>query len=203
MPTPPGPLTLAFASAEAWDRWLTAYHAASPGLWLKLAKKASGLASVDYAGALEVALTWGWIDGQKAPLDEVHWLQRFTPRRARSLWSKVNREKVAALEKAGRMKPPGRAAVAAAKRDGRWAQAYDSPSRATVPPDLARALAREPRANTRFRALDATNRYAILYRVHTAKKAETRARRIEILVAMLARGETLHPPRKKAAKRRR
>jgi uncharacterized protein YdeI (YjbR/CyaY-like superfamily) len=193
-PRPPLP-TLAFETAATWDRWLEREHATSRGLWLKLAKKGTGLPSVDYAGALDVALTWGWIDGQKAALDEVHWLQKFTPRGPKSLWSKVNREHIARLELAGRMKPAGQAAVAAAQADGRWAQAYDSPARATVPEDLARALERSRKAAQAWAGLDAANRYAVLHRVLTAKKAETRARRIETLVAMLARGETIHPRR--------
>ena len=149
--------------------------------------------SVSYAEAVEGALAWGWIDGQKGKLDEAWWVQRFTPRGPKSIWSKVNREKAAALIEASRMNPPGLAEVERAKRDGRWESAYDSQSRATVPPDLAKALAANPRAARLFETLESYNRYAVLFRIHTAKKPETRAARIEKFVAMLARHEKLHP----------
>jgi uncharacterized protein YdeI (YjbR/CyaY-like superfamily) len=185
--------TLPFESQRAWETWLAANHASSRGVWLKLAKKAAGVASVTYPEALDVALAWGWIDGQKGSLDDAWWLQKFTPRGAKSVWSKVNREKVQALVDAGKMKPSGLAAVELAKADGRWDAAYDSPSKVTVPEDLAAALAANPRASAFFATLNAANRYAILWRVHTAKKAETRARRIADFVAMLARNEKPHP----------
>jgi uncharacterized protein YdeI (YjbR/CyaY-like superfamily) len=137
----------------------------------------------------------GWIDGQKGKLDDAWWLQRFTPRGAKSIWSKVNREKAVTLIETGNMKPPGLAEVERAKRDGRWEAAYDSQSRATVPPDLAKALAANPRAAGFFETVESYNRYAVLFRIHTAKKPETRAARIEKFVAMLARHETLHPPK--------
>jgi uncharacterized protein YdeI (YjbR/CyaY-like superfamily) len=181
-----------FESQRAWETWLAANHASSRGVWLKLAKKSAGVPSVTYPEALDVALAWGWIDGQKGSFDDAWWLQKFTPRGAKSVWSKINREKVQALVDAGRMKPPGLAAVALAKQDGRWDAAYDSPSKATVPEDLAAALAANPRAAAFFATLNAANRYAILWRVHTAKKAETRARRISQFVEMLARHESLH-----------
>ncbi len=184
---------LAFADGRAWSRWLATNHGSTEGVWLKIAKMASKSASVTYAEAVDVALAWGWIDGQKGKLDDTWWLQRFTPRRPRSLWSKRNCDRVAALVVAGAMKPPGLEEVDRAKRDGRWDAAYASPSRATVPPDLARALAANPRAETFFETLESRNRYAVLFRVHTAKKPETRAMRIEKLVAMLARHEKLHP----------
>ncbi len=190
---------LAFPDAEAFDRWLTKAHASSAGVWMKIAKKSASTPTLGYAQALDVALTWGWIDGQKNRFDEHHWLQKFTRRGQRSGWSKVNREHVARLEAAGRMKTPGLAEVERAKQDGRWEAAYDSPSRATVPDDLAHALAKQKKAAALFAELDSANRYAILYRVHTAKKPETRARRIATLVAMLAKGETLHPRRRARA----
>ena len=189
--------TLAFASARALDEWLARHHSTAAGVWMKLAKKGAGVASVTYAEAIEVALTWGWIDGQKRPHDDRHWLQKLTPRRAGSLWSKINRDKASALIAAGKMQPPGLAEVERARRDGRWDGAYDGARSATVPDDLAAALDRNARAKKRFATLDAANRYAILWRVQTAKKPETRARRIADLVAMLARGEVLHPERRK------
>jgi len=186
--------TVAFASAEAFEAWLAENHATTPaGIWLKLRKKGPGIEALAYAQALDVALCYGWIDGQKAGLDDQWWLQRFTPRRPRSRWSKVNRDKVAALIEQGRMRPPGLAEIDRAKADGRWDAAYDSPSTATVPDDLAAALAAAPAAAAFFETLDRQNRYAILHRVQEAKRAETRARRIEKYVAMLAKGEKLHP----------
>lgn len=184
--------TIAFASPAEWASWLEANHAASRGLWLKLAKKGSGIESVTYAEALDVALEWGWIDGQKNAFDDTAWLQKFTPRGAKSVWSKINCEKVEALIAAGRMKPSGMEVVELAKKDGRWDAAYESQSKATMPEDLARALAANAKAAAFFATLNAANRYAILWRVHTAKKAETRARRIEQFVEMLARHESLH-----------
>ncbi len=193
-----------FETPRAFDQWLANEHARSPGIWLVIAKKDSGKRSITYAEALEVALVWGWIDGQKASKDETEWLQKFTPRGKKSIWSKVNREKVEALTAEGRMKDSGLEVVRAAKADGRWDAAYDSPSRATVPDDLAAALAAEPRAAAFFGTLDATNRYAVLHRVHTAKKAETRAARIRTFVEMLAREEAIYPDRlkKKDAKKK-
>jgi uncharacterized protein YdeI (YjbR/CyaY-like superfamily) len=184
---------VSFASTRAWSTWLASHHASSRGVWLKIAKKGSSSASVTYAEALEIALAWGWIDGQKGALDDAWWLQRFTPRGPRSTWSKVNREKAMALIAAGNMQPPGLAEVERAKRDGRWKAAYDSQSRATVPPDLAKALAANLRAARFFETLESHNRYAVLFRIHTAKKPETRAMRIEKFVRMLARGEKVHP----------
>jgi uncharacterized protein YdeI (YjbR/CyaY-like superfamily) len=190
-----------FRDARAWGRWLARHHATSTGLWVRLAKKGADTPSVTYAEAVDEALCWGWIDAQKRPLDEHWWLQRFTPRGPRSIWSKINRDKVAALVAADRMAPPGIAAVERAKANGQWDAAYDSPRTATVPDDLAAALAGSQRAAAMFATLDAANRYAILFRVQTAKKAETRARRIAELVAMLARDETLHPAPPASAKR--
>ncbi|MFP2958077.1 YdeI/OmpD-associated family protein [Myxococcus sp. 1LA] len=183
---------IAFASPAAWSAWLKANHTSPQGLWLKLAKKGSGIDSVTYAEALDIALEWGWIDGQKNAFDDTYWLQKFTPRGARSVWSKINCEKVEALIAAGRMKPSGMKVVEEARKDGRWDAAYESQSKTTVPEDLAQALAANPKAAEFFATLNAASRYAILWRVHTAKKAETRARRIEQFVEMLARRESLH-----------
>lgn len=188
-------MELAFPDARAFDAWLKKHHASSPGLWLKLAKKGADVPSVSYAEAVEVALTWGWIDGQKRAHDDRFWLQRFCPRTNKSLWSKINCDKATRLIAAGKMQPAGLAEVERAKRDGRWDAAYDSPSASTVPDDFARAIAKNARAKKFFATIDASNRYAMLWRVQTAKKAETRARRIETFVAMLARGELLHPAR--------
>ncbi|MEU2334261.1 YdeI/OmpD-associated family protein [Streptomyces sp. NPDC006654] len=184
---------VAFASAEAFQEWLGENHAVSPGVWLKLRKKGPGIVALDYAQALDVALCYGWIDGQKAGLDDQWWLQRFTPRKPRSKWSKINRDKATSLIEQGRMRPPGQAEVDRAKADGRWEAAYDGAKTATVPDDLAAALTADPAAAEFFETLDRQNRYAILYRIQDAKKAETRARRIETYVAMLAKGEKLHP----------
>ncbi|WP_342620527.1 YdeI/OmpD-associated family protein [Rhodoferax sp. GW822-FHT02A01] len=181
-----------FKSARAFETWLKQHHATSPGLWLKIAKRGADSASVTYLEAVEIALCWGWIDSQKKGLDEQYFLQRFSPRRARSVWSKVNIEKVEALIKAGRMQAPGLAQAEAAKADGRWAQAYDGARTAVVPDDLMAALDAAPKAKAFFSTINAANRYAILWRIQTAVKTETRARRIAQLVEMLARGETIH-----------
>ncbi len=183
---------LPFASAEAFNDWLAGHHAEAPGLWLKLAKKDSGIASVTYPEALDVALCYGWIDGQKGSVDAAWWRQKFTPRGTRSLWSKINREKAEALIASGRMQPAGLAEVERARRDGRWEAAYDSQSKAEVPEDLAAALAENPAARDFFATLDSANRYAVLFRVHNAKRPETRARKITQFVEMLARGEKIH-----------
>jgi uncharacterized protein YdeI (YjbR/CyaY-like superfamily) len=184
---------LAFESPAAWEEWLAAEHAAAPGVWLKLAKRGSGHASVTYAEALEVALAYGWIDGQKGRFDDAWWLQRFTPRKPASRWSQVNRDKALALIAAGRMQPAGMREVERARADGRWDAAYASQRNMTVPDDLRAALDANPAASAFFAALDSANRYAVLYRVQDAKKPETRARRIEQYVAMLAAHEKLHP----------
>lgn len=189
----------AFASAAAWETWLAANHASASGLWLKMAKTASGIPGVTYAEAVDVALCWGWIDGQKDPFDAVWWLQRFTPRGPRSRWSQINREKAQRLIEAGAMQPPGLAEIERAKADGRWEAAYHSPKAAVPPEDLLAALAAEPGAEAFFATLNSANRYAILYRIQEAKRPETRARRIEQFVAMLARGESLIPGRPKQA----
>jgi uncharacterized protein YdeI (YjbR/CyaY-like superfamily) len=181
-----------FKSAKAFETWLKKNHATSDGLWLKIAKRGASEPSVTYPEAVEIALCWGWIDGPKKGLDDQHFLQRFTPRRARSVWSKINVEKVVALIEAGRMQAPGLAQVEAAKADGRWAKAYDGARTSTVPEDLQAALDAEPKAKAFFATINASNRYAVLWRIQTAVKAETRARRIAQLVEMLARGEVIH-----------
>ena len=186
------PAPTLFGSAQAFEAWLKKNHATCDCLWLKIAKRGADEPSVTYPEAVEIALCWGWIDGQKKGLDEKHFLQRFTPRRARSIWSKVNVDKVEALIEAGRMQPPCHAQIEAAKADGRWARAYDAARTATVPDDLLAALEAEPDAKALFATLNAANRYAVLWRIQTAVRAETRTRRIAQLVAMLARGETLH-----------
>lgn len=183
---------LPFASQDDWETWLETHHAASPGLWLQIAKKASGVPTVTYAEALDVALCFGWIDGQKASYDETYFLQRFTPRRPRSKWSKINVDKVAELEAVGRMRPAGAAQVASAKADGRWQAAYGGSATIEVPADLQAALDANPAAQAFFDTISRANRYAILYRVHDAKRPQTRAQRIATFVDMLAEGKTIH-----------
>jgi uncharacterized protein YdeI (YjbR/CyaY-like superfamily) len=182
-----------FEDKEAWADWLERHHAQSPGLWLRHAKKAAGLASVSYNEALEVALCYGWIDGQKKSYDEASWLQKWTPRGAKSIWSKINREKALKLIESGQMKPAGLVAIERAKQDGRWDAAYDSHSTATVPSDLQAALNGNAEASAFFTTLNSTNRYAILFRIQTAKKPETRAKRIQEFIGMLERHEKLYP----------
>ncbi|MBI2769493.1 MAG: YdeI/OmpD-associated family protein [Burkholderiales bacterium] len=184
---------LSCESAAAWKPWLKKNHAASPGVWLRIATKGSGIDSITHPEALELALCHGWIDGLKKNDGEQHWLQKFTPRGARSIWSRINREKALALIESGAMQPAGLREVERAKEDGRWAAAYEPQSKAVVPPDLAAALAKSPKAKAFFAGLDSRNRYAVLFRVHGAKKPETRERRIAQFVEMLARGEKLHP----------
>ena len=192
---------LAFPTQAAWEAWLAEHHDALAGVWLKLARRDSGMASVTYPEAVECALCYGWIDGQKAGHDDAHWLQRFTPRRPNSRWSRINRDKAEELIAAGRMQPAGLREVRRAQADGRWDAAYASPSAATVPDDLRDALDRDDAARAAFVALDGRNRYAILHRIEEAKRPETRARRIATLVAMLARGETLYPRTRRAPRR--
>ena len=184
-----------FASQETWERWLDRNHGNEEGVWLKVAKKSSGKRTVSVPEALEIALCYGWIDGQRKAFDEDYFLQRFTPRRLRSRWSKINRDSATALIEQGRMRPPGLAEVKRAKADGRWAAAYDSPSKIQTTPELLAALEASPKAKALFEELDSQNRYAILYRVHDAKRPKTRTRRIEKFVEMLSRGETPYPRR--------
>jgi uncharacterized protein YdeI (YjbR/CyaY-like superfamily) len=186
---------LGFADAAALESWLAQQHASSPGLWLKIAKKGSGATGVSYQEALEVALCYGWIDGQKGALDDEYWLQRFTPRKPGSRWSEINTEKAAELIAAGRMRPAGMREVELAREDGRWDAAYAGQRSMAVPEDLERELAGNEAARAFFATLSGANRYAILYRIADAKRAETRARRIAKYVAMLAAHETIHPQR--------
>jgi uncharacterized protein YdeI (YjbR/CyaY-like superfamily) len=181
------------ATAAAWARWLKRHHASAAGIWLRIAKKDSGIASVDYAGALEEALCWGWIDGQRRSDDAQYFQQRFTPRTKRSIWSQINRAKVFKLIEEGRMQPAGHAEIERAKTDGRWDAAYEGVSAATVPPDLQAALDANRNAAKFFATLDSRNRFAVLFRTQSAKKPETRARRIAQFVEMLAKGEKIHP----------
>lgn len=190
-PLPDALPVLAFADEAAWEAWLLAHPNAS-GLWLKIAKKTAGIPSVDYAGALDVALCHGWIDGQKRGFDAQYFLQRFTPRRSKSLWSKINIGHVERLTAAGRMRAGGQREIDAAKADGRWDAAYDGAGRMEVPEALAAALARDAKAAAFFASLDKTNRYSVCWRVQTAKTDATRAARVATLVAMLARGEKIH-----------
>lgn len=184
---------LAFRTAADWDLWLSQQPRESKGLWLKLAKKGSGLDSVSRQDAIDCALCHGWIDGQLQKHDELCWLVRFTPRAARSKWSSINQARAQELIEGGRMRPGGLKEVERAKADGRWDAAYAPQSRAGIPDDLQRALNRNRKAKRFFSQLDSANRYAILYRVHEAKKPETRASRVEKFVQMLSRGETIHP----------
>jgi uncharacterized protein YdeI (YjbR/CyaY-like superfamily) len=184
--------TVLFATPADFEQWLEANYAESEGVWLKIAKKGSGVRSISHAEALELALCFGWIDSQRRGLDETHFLQRFTPRRPRGRWSRINREKAEELIAAGAMRPTGMAEVEAARADGRWESAYEGQRRATVPPDLERELDANPAARESFAALDSANRYAIIYRLGEAKRPETRERRLRKFVAMLERGERIH-----------
>jgi uncharacterized protein YdeI (YjbR/CyaY-like superfamily) len=181
-----------FKSKQDWAAWLEKNHRKSAGLWLRLAKKGSRSRSVSYQEALEVALCYGWIDGQKRPETEETWLQRFVSRSSRSLWSKINREKALAFIASGEMKAAGLEAVLNAKKNGRWDAAYDSPSKAAVPGDFQAALDANARASAFFKTLDRANRYAVLWRIQTVKKAETRARKIDHFIGMLERKEKIH-----------
>lgn len=187
------PSAIRFSSQHEWERWLDTEHANSSGVWLKIAKKGSGIASVTHAEALESALCYGWIDGQRKVHDARFFLQRFTPRGRRSRWSRVNRDTATELIRKGRMKPTGLAQIEQAKADGRWEAAYEPQSTVTVPDDLQRELDANPRAQKFFATLDSRNRYAILYRLEDAKKPETRARRLAQYVTMLNEGRKLYP----------
>ena len=184
---------IAFATQQDWEAWLAEHCADPTGIWLKIAKKGAGVLSISYAEALEGALCYGWIDGQKAAFDEQYWLQKFTPRRAKSIWSQINCDKATALIEAGRIQPTGLRQVELAQADGRWDAAYAGQSKATVPDDLQQALDKNPQARDFFLTLNSVNRYAIIFRIQTAKKAETRAARIQKFVDMLAKGEKLYP----------
>jgi uncharacterized protein YdeI (YjbR/CyaY-like superfamily) len=184
---------LSFATQKAWRSWLESNHAGSNGVWLQISKNGAPTRSVTTPEALEVALCYGWIDGQRKSLDAVSFLQKYTPRRAKSIWSLINRNKVLALIEQGLMRPAGHAAIEEAKQDGRWDAAYAGPRSIEVPDDLQAALDRSAKAAAFFKTLNSQNRYAILFRLHTAKKAETRAKRLDQFVRMLARHETLYP----------
>jgi uncharacterized protein YdeI (YjbR/CyaY-like superfamily) len=184
--------TLLFTSKEELEAWLEQNHAGAEGLWLKIAKKGSGVESVNYAEALELALCFGWIDSQKRGFDEAFFLQRFTPRRPRGKWSQINRKKAEELIAAGAMRPAGLTEVETAKADGRWDAAYAGQRAATVPDDLKQELDRNESAGEFFAKLDSANRYAILYRLQEAKKPETRQKRLRKFIAMLERGEKIH-----------
>ena len=188
-----------FKTPAAWEKWMEANHAKSTGIWMQIAKKDSGLSSATYQEALDVALCYGWIDGQKRPLDERTWLQRFTPRGPRSIWSKINTAKADALIKAGRMRAAGLAAIESAKASGRWESAYQSWSDRDVPPELQAALDASPNAKAFFETLRGANRYGVIFRVQTAKKPETRAKRIADFIARFEKGETLFGPKRQAA----
>ncbi len=183
---------LPFESAAAFEGWLRANHANTDGIWIKFAKKGSGIPTVVYREALDSALCHGWIDGQAQSIDDDWYLQKFTPRRARSNWSAINVGKVAKLIEEGRMQPAGLAEIERAKADGRWERASPSPKQAAVPPDLQAAFDADPKAEAAFKTLNSQNRYAILYRLHSARRPETRAKRIAEFVAMLGRGETIY-----------
>jgi len=188
----PEPQTLFFETSDEWESWLAQNYELEEGVLLKFAKKGSGITSLNYAGALDAALCYGWIDGQARTIDETFYTQKFTPRRARSIWSKRNVGKVEELTKLGKMKAPGVAAVEAAKVDGRWEQAYASPANATVPPELQIALDANPAAKEFFESLNKTNRYAVIWRIATARKPETRATRVAKLITMLENQEKFH-----------
>ena len=184
---------LAFASRSAWEQWLQDQHAASPGVWLKLAKKGADVQTLSYEEALLGALAHGWIDGQKGALDEMYWAQRFTPRKPGSRWSKQNCDRALALIASEGMAPAGLRQVEAARADGRWDRAYDGQRTATVPDDLRAALAAEPAAEAFFATLNSVNRYAVLYRINTVPTPAARERRIQKYVAMLAAGQKIYP----------
>jgi len=184
--------TLPFESKKKWADWLAKQHDKSTGVWLKLAKKDSGISSVTLAEALDIALCYGWIDGQRLSFDEKYYLQKYTPRRSKSIWSKINVEKVEHLIASGQMKPAGLKAVELAKQDGRWAAAYEGQKSISVPADFQAALDKNKKAKAFFATLNSANRYAFLFRIHTARKVETRAKRISQFVEMLAQGEKFH-----------
>jgi uncharacterized protein YdeI (YjbR/CyaY-like superfamily) len=189
-----GEPVLSFGSARAWGRWLERKHTGSGSVWLRLRKKTKGRpVGLSYAQALDEALCWGWIDSHKRAADEMSWLQRFGPRRPRSVWSRVNTKHAERLMRDGRMRAPGLAEVEAARKDGRWERAYEPPSSKAVPADFLEKLSKSKKAEAFFRSLNRANVYAITFRLQTAKKPETRKRRLEQILAMMARGEKFHP----------
>jgi uncharacterized protein YdeI (YjbR/CyaY-like superfamily) len=184
---------ISFETQQDWEIWLKENHAETRGIWLKIAKKEARTSSVSYAEALDSALCFGWIDGQKAAFDDKYWLQKFTPRTAKSIWSKVNCTKAEALITQGRMQPEGLRQVELAKADGRWERAYESQSKITIPDDFQSELDKNPKAKDFFNTLDSANRYAFLFRIHAAKKPETRSAKIKKFVEMLEQHQKLHP----------
>jgi uncharacterized protein YdeI (YjbR/CyaY-like superfamily) len=184
---------LPFETQQDWEAWLKENHAETKGVWLKIAKKEASTPTVSYAEALDSALCYGWIDGQKSAFDDKYWLQKFTPRGAKSIWSKVNCNKAEALIAQGRMQPAGLRQVELAKSDGRWERAYESQSKITIPDDFQRALDNNPNAKEFFNTLDSANRYAFLFRIQAAKKPETRSAKIQKFVEMLHKQQKLHP----------
>jgi len=183
---------LPFANRKKWADWLAKQHDKSPGVWMKLAKRDSGIASVTYEEALDVALCYGWIDGQKKGFDDKYWLQKFTPRGPKSIWSKINTEKAEKLIKSGAMKSAGLKAIEAAKKDGRWDAAYASQKNISIPEDFQAALEKNKKAKDFFATLKSSERYSFLFRIQTAKKAETRAKRIQQFIEMLEKNEKFH-----------
>jgi len=184
---------MSFETQQDWEAWLKEHHIDTKGIWLKIAKKEARAPSVSYAEALDSALCYGWIDGQKAAFDDKYWLQKFTQRGAKSIWSKVNCDKAEALIAEGRMQPAGLRQVELAKSDGRWERAYESQSKITIPDDFQRELDKNPTAKDFFSTLDSANRYAFLFRIHSAKKPETRSAKIQKFVEMLNQQQKLHP----------
>ena len=184
---------ISFATQQDWEAWLKEHHTATRGIWLKLAKKETGILSLSYSEALDSALCYGWIDGQKASCDDLYWLQKFTPRSSKSMWSKVNCDKVTALLASGRMQPAGIRQVELAKADGRWEAAYESQSNITIPDDFQRELDKNQQAKKFFHTLNSVNRYAILFRIQTAKKPETRSARITKFIEMLSNNQKIYP----------
>ena len=184
---------MSFETQQSWEVWLKENHAETKGIWLKIAKKEARSPSVSYAEALDSALCYGWIDGQKAAFDDKYWLQKFTPRTAKSIWSKVNCGKAEALIAEGRMQPAGLRQVELAQADGRWGRAYESQSKIKIPDDFQRELDKNPKAKDFFNTLDSANRYAFLFRIHAAKKPETRSAKIQKFVEMLNQQQKLHP----------
>jgi uncharacterized protein YdeI (YjbR/CyaY-like superfamily) len=183
---------IAFKSAAEFRKWLTKNYGQTDGIWMQIYKKDSGKTTITYAEALDEALCYGWIDGLKQKYDELSWIQKFTPRRTRSGWSKINTQHIARLTKEGRMKPSGLKEVEAAQKDGRWKAAYDSAKISTVPEDFLKELRKNPKAKAFFDTLNKSNLYAITYRLQTAKKPETRERRMKVILEMLAKGEKFH-----------
>src|SRR5438876_1322747 len=182
-----------FASQKRWRLWLAKNHAKAEGIWLRIFKKDSAVKTITYAEALDEALCYGWIDGQKRSYDEESWLQKFTPRRPRSIWSKVNIQHVEQLTRADKMRPSGLKAIETAKSDGRWERGYDSPGTATAPEDFLKELSKDKKAKAFFETLNKANTYAIVWRLQTAKKPETRTKLMKTILAMLAKGEKFHP----------